>query len=265
MTRPSASWNWYEPGASGIDAGLGAGDHAPIVAPGARRPGDSPGSESAERRMRRVRPPMTNLRDRRHGAGIRRIRRESHASTHMSVMVTARRPGIRRTYRAPRPTTPRWATGLSPPADDGAYPLRGGPTCCDSRLRCRTLHPRDRRRARRPDRRRQGDARRPAPDPRPPLPARRGHPLGRRPRRLVQARPVRRGQRPAPTDIVFCGVHFMAESADVLTGDHQRVILPDLNAGCSMADMADIDQVEEAWEAIGDGHRHRPGRARSPT
>ena len=48
------------------------------------------------------------------------------------------------------------------------------------------------------------------------------------------------------TDIVFCGVHFMAESADVLTGDHQRVILPDLNAGCSMADMADIDQVEEA-------------------
>jgi quinolinate synthase len=55
----------------------------------------------------------------------------------------------------------------------------------------------------------------------------------------------------AATDIVFCGVHFMAESADVLTGDHQRVMLPDLNAGCSMADMADIDQVEEAWEAIG--------------
>src|SRR3954463_16301556 len=53
------------------------------------------------------------------------------------------------------------------------------------------------------------------------------------------------------TDIVFCGVHFMAESADVLTGDHQRVVLPDLNAGCSMADMADIDQVEEAWDEIG--------------
>jgi quinolinate synthase len=52
------------------------------------------------------------------------------------------------------------------------------------------------------------------------------------------------------TDIVFCGVHFMAESADVLTGDHQRVILPDLNAGCSMADMADIDQVEECWESL---------------
>lgn len=52
------------------------------------------------------------------------------------------------------------------------------------------------------------------------------------------------------TDIVFCGVHFMAESADVLTGDHQRVILPDLNAGCSMADMANLDQVEEAWEEL---------------
>lgn len=51
--------------------------------------------------------------------------------------------------------------------------------------------------------------------------------------------------------IVFCGVHFMAESADVLTGDHQQVLLPDLNAGCSMADMADIDQVEEAWDDLG--------------
>jgi len=50
--------------------------------------------------------------------------------------------------------------------------------------------------------------------------------------------------------IVFCGVHFMAESADILTGDHQSVILPDLNAGCSMADMADIDSVEEAWEEL---------------
>ena len=50
--------------------------------------------------------------------------------------------------------------------------------------------------------------------------------------------------------IVFCGVHFMAESADVLTGAHQQVLLPDLNAGCSMADMADIEQVEEAWEEL---------------
>ncbi|MFO1538586.1 MAG: quinolinate synthase NadA [Actinomycetota bacterium] len=52
------------------------------------------------------------------------------------------------------------------------------------------------------------------------------------------------------TDIVFCGVHFMAESADVLTAPHQRVILPDLNAGCSMADMADLDQVEECWDDL---------------
>jgi quinolinate synthase len=50
--------------------------------------------------------------------------------------------------------------------------------------------------------------------------------------------------------IVFCGVHFMAESADVLTGAHQQVLLPDLNAGCSMADMADIEQVEDAWDEL---------------
>ncbi len=51
--------------------------------------------------------------------------------------------------------------------------------------------------------------------------------------------------------VVFCGVHFMAESADILTGPHQKVVLPDLNAGCSMADMADIDSVEEAWDTLG--------------
>jgi quinolinate synthase len=50
--------------------------------------------------------------------------------------------------------------------------------------------------------------------------------------------------------IVFCGVHFMAESADVLAGDGQQVILPDLNAGCSMADMAEIGQVESCWEQL---------------
>ncbi len=48
--------------------------------------------------------------------------------------------------------------------------------------------------------------------------------------------------------IIFCGVHFMAESADVLSRGGQSVILPDLNAGCSMADMAEITQVEDAWE-----------------
>jgi quinolinate synthase len=50
--------------------------------------------------------------------------------------------------------------------------------------------------------------------------------------------------------IVFCGVHFMAESADVLGYEGQQVILPDLNAGCSMADMAEISQVEACWEAL---------------
>ncbi|MDL5350662.1 quinolinate synthase NadA [Microbacterium sp. zg-YB36] len=50
--------------------------------------------------------------------------------------------------------------------------------------------------------------------------------------------------------IVFCGVHFMAETADLLSGPDQAVILPNLAAGCSMADMADIDQVEECWEQL---------------
>ena len=54
-------------------------------------------------------------------------------------------------------------------------------------------------------------------------------------------------QQKAKKYIVFCGVHFMAESADVLTGDDQIVILPNLSAGCSMADMANIRQVEDAW------------------
>lgn len=56
--------------------------------------------------------------------------------------------------------------------------------------------------------------------------------------------------RPEAEFIIFCGVHFMAESADILSAPHQKVILPDLHAGCSMADMADIDQVEEAWDAM---------------
>lgn len=50
--------------------------------------------------------------------------------------------------------------------------------------------------------------------------------------------------------ILFCGVHFMAESADLLSHAGQQVILPDLNAGCSMADMAEISQVEECWESL---------------
>jgi quinolinate synthase len=58
--------------------------------------------------------------------------------------------------------------------------------------------------------------------------------------------------RPAADYVVFCGVHFMAESADILTGAHQRVVLPDLAAGCSMADMATYDQVEECWDVLTD-------------
>ncbi|MFM1917409.1 MAG: quinolinate synthase NadA [Actinomycetota bacterium] len=50
--------------------------------------------------------------------------------------------------------------------------------------------------------------------------------------------------------IVFCGVHFMAESADILTSDSQQVVLPDLAAGCSMADMADLAQVEQCWRDL---------------
>jgi quinolinate synthase len=50
--------------------------------------------------------------------------------------------------------------------------------------------------------------------------------------------------------IVFCGVHFMAESADVLSAPHQQVILPDLAAGCSMADMAAVDQLETCWREL---------------
>jgi len=50
--------------------------------------------------------------------------------------------------------------------------------------------------------------------------------------------------------IVFCGVHFMAESADILTADTQSVVLPNLRAGCSMADMATLEEVEEAWVDI---------------
>jgi quinolinate synthase len=58
--------------------------------------------------------------------------------------------------------------------------------------------------------------------------------------------------RPDADFIVFCGVHFMAESADILTAEHQQVVLPDLAAGCSMADMARLQQVEDAWDRLVD-------------
>ncbi|MDQ2717820.1 MAG: quinolinate synthase NadA [Chloroflexota bacterium] len=56
--------------------------------------------------------------------------------------------------------------------------------------------------------------------------------------------------RPQADYIVFCGVHFMAESADILSAPHQRVILPNPAAGCSMADMANIAEVEECWQML---------------
>ena len=56
--------------------------------------------------------------------------------------------------------------------------------------------------------------------------------------------------RPEAEFIVFCGVHFMAESADILSAPHQQVILPDLAAGCSMADMVAIDQLETCWDEL---------------
>ncbi len=58
--------------------------------------------------------------------------------------------------------------------------------------------------------------------------------------------------RPDAEFVVFCGVHFMAESADILTSASQQVVLPDLAAGCSMADMATYNQVEECWDALED-------------
>jgi len=58
--------------------------------------------------------------------------------------------------------------------------------------------------------------------------------------------------RPEADYIVFCGVHFMAESADILTSEHQQVVLPDLAAGCSMADMARDTQVYDAWDVLSD-------------
>ncbi|MGJ0655575.1 quinolinate synthase NadA [Bifidobacterium catenulatum] len=59
-------------------------------------------------------------------------------------------------------------------------------------------------------------------------------------------------ERPDADHIVFCGVHFMAETADILSMPEQTVTLPNLSAGCSMADMANIDQVEDCWEQLGE-------------
>ena len=65
--------------------------------------------------------------------------------------------------------------------------------------------------------------------------------------------------RPEADYIVFCGVHFMAESADTLAQPHQQVILPNMAAGCSMADMAHIDDILDAWDALGDVYGPQAG------
>src|SRR5215216_8070491 len=64
---------------------------------------------------------------------------------------------------------------------------------------------------------------------------------------LLSKLAAERSERPY---IVFCGVHFMAETADILSRSNQTVILPDMAAGCSMADMAAIEQVDQCWEAL---------------
>ena len=139
-----------------------------------------------------------------------------------------------------------------PAGHDRSLPERAFNRCCDSRPRCRTATP-----WRRPTSSTTGSG-----PPRPPSASQLlilGHHYQRD--EVIQWADARgdsfklarfAADNDQATDIVFCGVHFMAESADVLTGDHQRVILPDLNAGCSMADMADIDQVEECWDALAD-------------
>ena len=196
--------------------------HSPIVAPGAR-PGELAGSGSAEGRRARV----DGMLDR---AGLE----YRHTYRFRGRQPRGGRPGCPRRPRA-EPHTPR-GTRHAETAGSAAGPL----------------HPRVGRRARRAG----------SPRPRPSW-ANGSLILGHHYQRdeVIKWADARgdsfklarfAADNDQATDIVFCGVHFMAESADVLTGDHQRVILPDLNAGCSMADMADIDQVEECWDALAD-------------
>ena len=128
-----------------------------------------------------------------------------------------------------------------------------------------------RRRDGRADCRREADARRARRDPRASLSARRGDQVRRLHGRFAEA-VARGGSRGKAEFIVFCGVHFMAESADILRAPHQKVVLPDLAAGCSMADMAAPDQLEICWRELnemGVGTERpstaAPASSRSPT
>src|SRR3989304_2291381 len=70
------------------------------------------------------------------------------------------------------------------------------------------------------------------------------------PRGVAFKRPRGPAERPEAEFIVFCGVHFMAESADILSQPHQKVVLPNMSAGCSMADMADPEDVYACWDEL---------------
>ena len=232
MTRPSASRNWYEPGASGMLPGSGRATMPPLSRVGATT-----------------------------AVVLSRARREQDSGRRECYLVStpARYPAQKIKLRGRQPRGV--ATGLSPAGRRGALPRYGeATTCCVFRLRSRTTTPS---RPQTSSSQRIAAAKETLGD--------RLVILGHHYQRDEVIRWAEQigdsfklaqfaADNDQATDIVFCGVHFMAESADVLTGDHQRVILPDLNAGCSMADMADIDQVEEAWDEIGGRHRDRPRR-----
>src|SRR6478736_4875611 len=213
MMRPAESLNWYEPGLSGMVEGTGRCT-LPLS-----RPGFVPNVE---------------------------------CDADLRALCSSCRPGNTGNNSVPWPTTPRWATRLSPPATSGTP----HPSGAQNMLRLQAPLP-DRYTLATPDELDAWIA-----DAKASLGERvliLGHHYQRD--EVIKWADARgdsfklarfAADNELATDIVFCGVHFMAESADVLTADHQRVILPDLNAGCSMADMADIDQVEECWDALAD-------------
>ena len=219
----------------GDRAGRGALDHAPIV-----------GSRAASR------PRLTG----------RRQHQPLRVEPDVALCSSAHAGLVSGDISAPRPTTPRRGDQAVPTGRTSEPSPAGGHTTCSGSKRrspsATPTHPP----TSSPTRigAAKADARRPACSSSATTTSATRSCAGPTPGATPSACPCSPQQRPEADYIVFCGVHFMAESADVLTGDHQQVILPDLNAGCSMADMADIDEVEEAWEALGRGHRHRAGR-----